>query len=168
MIASRYMRRGPDAPSYRIRTAWQRLVRLPGGRWLFSRLIGWLAPYTGTMGATVVALEPGYARVELPDRRRVRNHLDSIHAVALMNLAELATGLAVVVGLPETARGIVTGLSITYHKKARGRLVAECRSAIPEVREPTDYEVTAIITDAAGDVVARAAARWRLGPRPIQ
>ena len=153
------------APGQMIRNAWRRCSPLPGGKWLFSRLLGWWAPYTGSMGATVVALEPGYARVELPDRRRVRNHLDSIHAVALANLGELASGLAMLAGLPADVRGIVTGFSITYHKKARGRLVAECRCAIPEVRGDTDFDATAIISDASGDVVARATASWRLGSR---
>jgi len=150
-----------------IHDAWRRLAPLPGGKWLFSRFLGWRAPYTGTMGATVVALEPGYARVVLRDRRRVRNHLESIHAVALLNLGELTTGLAVLVGLPANFRGIVTGLSMTFHKKARGRLVSECRCAIPDVRSETDYEAAATISDAAGEVVARATARWRLGPRPL-
>jgi acyl-coenzyme A thioesterase PaaI-like protein len=68
------------------------------------------------------------------------------------------------VGLPASVRGILTGLSITYLKKARGRLVAECRCGVPEVQADTDFEAEAIITDVAGDIVARATARWRLGP----
>jgi acyl-coenzyme A thioesterase PaaI-like protein len=152
------------APGQKLRDAWRRLSPLPGGKWLFSRFLGWRAPYTGTMGALVTALEPGHARVTLADRRRVRNHLNSIHAVALLNLAEAATGLAVLAALPASVRGILTGLSITYLKKARGRLVADCRCAVPEVKADTAIEAQAVITDAAGDVVARATACWRLGP----
>jgi acyl-coenzyme A thioesterase PaaI-like protein len=152
------------APGARLARLWDQLSPLPGGTWLFSRVLGWMVPYTGSIGAHVRQLEPGFARVELADHRAVRNHLASIHAIALVNLAEVTSGLAMLVGLPPGVRGIVTGLSIEYLKKARGRLTAQARVTIPTVTEPVDHRVEAEITDEAGDVVARAVVLWRLAP----
>jgi uncharacterized protein (TIGR00369 family) len=155
-----------SAPGEGLRGSWRRLSRLPGGKTLFSLLVGWMTPYSGTIGARVAALEPGWCRVTLRDRRRVRNHLASVHAMALANLAEMASGLAVLVGLPPGVQGIVTGFSISYLKKARGLLTAECRVSGLDVTAEQEYEAAVAITDTQGDVVARATARWRLRPIP--
>ena len=152
------------SPGDTIRAAWRRLAPLPGGRALFSRMLGFIAPYSGSIRPRVVALEPGYARVRMADRRAVRNHLDSVHAVALANLAELASGLAMLASLPPTARGIPIRIAVEYFKKARGTLEAECRCALPDVSADCEHEFLSSIHDAAGDEVARATVRWKLGP----
>lgn len=156
--------RAAAAAGSRVRRAWDLLAPLPLGRWLFSRLLGWLAPYTGSMGATVELFTPGHVRVRLPDRRRVRNHLDSIHAIALTNVAELASGLAVTAALPPGVRGIPVALRIEYLKKARGTVVAECITAVPAITADCEHVAHVAVRDEAGDEVARGAVTWKLGP----
>ena len=152
------------SPAPRLLATWARLHALPGGRWLFSRLLGWMVPYTGSIGARVEQLVPGHVIVSLRERRAVRNHLRSIHAIALVNLAEVTSGLAMITGLPAGVRSIVTHLEIDYLKKARGTLTAEATVTIPEVRTTLDYLVHADLRDTAGDTVARISVTWRLSP----
>jgi acyl-coenzyme A thioesterase PaaI-like protein len=144
---------------------WRVLAPLPAGKWIFSILLGFRVPYTGTVRPRVRELRPGYARVSMRDRRAVRNHLHSIHAIALANLAEVTSGLAMVVGLPPDARSIVTSLSIEYLKKARGPLVAECTTPPVDATSESEHIVESTVRDATGDIVAKCSARWLVGPR---
>lgn len=155
-----------SSPGERALSMWRRLSPLPFGRDLFMLVFGSMVPYSGALGARVLSLEPGRVRMELRDRRGVRNHLNSIHAVALANLGEMASGLAMTTALPPGVRSIVLGLDTTFSKKARGTLVAEAVVIVPEVRGDVNHDVRAEIRDAAGEVVAVVTVRWRLGLVP--
>ena len=77
-------------PLYLLST-WRRLRDLPGGPWLFSKILGWTVPYSGSVSPRVHLLEPGHAIASLTERRALRQHFGSVHAVALINIAELAS-----------------------------------------------------------------------------
>ena len=154
------------SPVVMMRKAWAAMSPKPGGKALFSRVFGALVPYSGSIKPEILELRPGYARMRMRDRKAVRNHLNSVHAIALMNLAEATSGLAMNFGLPASARAIVTKLEIEYLKKARGTLTATCECGVPDVAEDRELQVTADIHNEAGEVVARAIATWRVGPKP--
>ena len=96
-----------------LRVQWERLRAVPGGKLLLSKALGLYVPYTGSVDPRIEDLGPGYAKVSMKERR-VRNHLRSVHAIALANLAELTGNLAMMYAMPATARFIVTHFSIEY------------------------------------------------------
>lgn len=100
----------------------------------------------------------------MKDRRRVRNHLNCVHAIALANLAEYTTGLATLSGMPEDARAILVGLNIRYESKARGLIVAECKAPVPASNERCEFDVSVTLRDTGGTTVATAEAHWLVGP----
>lgn len=149
-----------------IRDAWNVLSAVPGGKALFSRLVGRAAPYTSTIGATVTVLRPGYAEVQMADKKTVRNHLDCVHAIALANLAELAGNVALAYSLPDDARFIVSGMEIEYVKKARGTITAIGEPPVPKSSVRAHYDVPVTLRDASGEEVAKVILHSLVGPKP--
>lgn len=148
-----------------LRRAYALCTRFPYGTWLFTKLVGVVAPYSGTINARVYYLQEGFAEVHLKDRRAVRNHLGCVHAIALMNLAEMTTGLGTCYGLPHGARGILTHLEMSYIEKARGRLTARAICPIISLVElDKEYVVEASIFNKDHEIVAHAKATWLIGP----
>lgn len=148
-----------------VRPMWDRLHGLPGGKWLFSFLVGRAARYTGTIGARVESLRPGFARVTMRDRPLVRNHIRCVHAVALANLAELTGNVALAYSLPDDARFIVAGMDLRYVRKARGTITGTAECPIPETSATVDFEVPVQLHDAAGELVVSAILHSRVGPK---
>ena len=97
---------------------------MPGGKTLFTRAICLKAPYFGSIDPHIQELRPGYCEVHIKDRRGVHNHLGTVHAIAMCNMAELAGGMATEVTIPTDARWIPVGMTVEYLRKARGNLRA--------------------------------------------
>lgn len=147
---------------------YQRLAGKPGGRWLFSRLVCLKAPYFASIAPRIEALEPGRGVATLRHRRRVTNHIGSVHAIALCNLAELVAGLTTEVSLPASMRWIPKGMTVEYLKKAMGAMRAVARPAFEPHQAEAGYELPldVAITDGAGEEVFRARIAMWISPRP--
>jgi len=146
---------------------WARFQRLPGGATLFSWALGRAIPYSGSIPFQIEKFLAGDVAVSLQERRSLHNHLNSVHAMALANLGELATGLALTTALDETTRGIVVGFQIEYLKKARGRLLATAQCAPISTIETRDLTMHGQIINQSNEIVAKVQVQWRIGPRKI-
>jgi acyl-coenzyme A thioesterase PaaI-like protein len=150
-----------------IASIYERLAGLPGGRWVFTRAVCLKAPYFGSIAPAITSLEPGRCEVRIRDRRRVHNHLGTVHAIAMCNMAELAAGMMTEVTIPESARWIPRGMTVEYLAKARGDLRGVATlDALPEFGEALDLPVEVDILDRDDTRVMRAVITMRVSPNP--
>ena len=146
---------------------YRRMTRWPTGHWIFSRMVCLKAPYFATIAPRFVALEPGRCEVRIRDRRRVHNHIGTVHAIALCNLAELSAGVMTDVTIPADMRWIPKGMTVEYLKKAVGSLrgIATPELAVRTSDEGYEWPVGVQVTDAAGEAVFRARIMMWVSPR---
>ena len=137
---------------------WRRLERRPGGRWLFSRAVSWQAPYFSTIRPAVRVLAPGSCEVGMDKRRAVTNHIGSVHAIAMCNLAELAGGLMTDATVMPDYRWIPKGMTVEYRAIAKTDLIAHARprDADAPLTANADYPVVVDVRDSASQVVLHA------------
>lgn len=142
----------------------------PAGDWLFSRAVCMKAPYFASIAPRITLLEPGRCEARIAHRRRITNHLGTVHAIALCNLAELAGGVMTDATTPSTMRWIPKGMNVEYLKKAAGTMHAVATPDIPIVEAAQGYDlpVTVVVNDPQGETVFRARIAMWVSPRPAR
>jgi acyl-coenzyme A thioesterase PaaI-like protein len=146
---------------------YRRLQKVSPGGWLFSRLICWRAPYFATIRPRITVLDREHCIAEMRQRRAVQNHIGTVHAIALCNLAELTAGVLAEACLPTSMRWIPKGMEVEYLAKASGRMRAEAQPAVEPLQAEAGYELPIRVTvrDAQDVEVFRARVRMWVTPR---
>ncbi len=132
--------------------AYRKVTGFPGGKYLFNKLIGYKAPFFGTIHPNILELESALSVVEMKDRRSIRNHIGSVNAGAMCTLAELSGGLALDAAIPRDLRWLPRGMTVAYLKKANGTLTARCEFDPGIIREG-DIVLPLKVYDPANEVV---------------
>lgn len=147
---------------------WRRMRRWPVGRWLFSRAVCFKVLYFLTIAPRFEVLEPGRCEVRMRDRRGVHNHIGSVHAIALCNLAELAGGVMLDASLPKGMRWIPKGMAVDYLARAHGTMHAVATPGKPIIAAREGYELPVLVEvrDPKGVEVFRADITMWVSPRP--
>ena len=147
-------------------SVWKQLSDKPCGKWIFSKTVCWKAPYFSTIQPQFVALRPGYCEVHIKKRRRVLNHLKTVHAIAMCNMAELVAGTMTDATIPTSHRWIPKKMTVEYLKKAVTNLRAIAQlNPIPHFDNSVELPVTVDIIDTNDEVVFRAVIEMWVSPR---
>ena len=136
------------------------------GRWLCSRLICSRAPYFASISPLLQELEPGRCSATIEHRRRVQNHIGTVHAIALCNLAEFVGGLATDAAMTRALRWIPKGMTVRYLKKAVGPMRAEAiLDEIGEVGSGAERIAHVVVRDRTGETVFSAEISMWVSPK---
>jgi acyl-coenzyme A thioesterase PaaI-like protein len=130
-------------------SAYRTLDRVPVvGRRAFSVAYQFAAPYFLTIPVRMIDVEPGIARARMAQTPWVRNHLGTVHAIALCNLAEYTMGAVAEATIPATHRWVPKGMTVSYDAKARGTMHATATLALPSPLESrAELPVTITVRD---------------------
>lgn len=156
----------PNSDSPAILTYFNSMQRLPLGKQLFSKAVCAKVPYFGTIHPVITELRNGHCEVRMRKRRSVQNHIGTVHAIAMCNLAEVAGGLMTDASVPTTHRWIPKGMTVEYVKKAKTDLVAVASPAPgSDATKAGDYVANVDVRDTAGQTVFRARITMLVGPK---
>ena len=98
---------------------WRKTQGIPVvGTRVFSFAFGQKAPYFSSIRPHFTVLEPNHVELVIPKRRRVHNHLGTVHAIALCNGLEAAMGALAEATIPSDKRWIPKGMEVAYTAKA--------------------------------------------------
>lgn len=125
-----------------------------------TRLFNTVVPYTGTSGVLVHKLTARECIVEIKNKRRARNHIGSIHAVAMALIAETATGYPVAMSLSDKCVPVIKTLNMEYQKRIHGALTAHAKLS--------DEQIQAIKTQDKGEVTVAVTLTDESGREPVQ
>ena len=137
---------------------WKKFSNKPAGKWTLSKMICLKAPYFGSISPTFEKLDTNYCEIRIPKKRAVLNHIGTVHAIAMCNMAELAGGTMTEVTVPSSHRWIPKGMTVEYLKKADTDLVAIATPVEANFQWNTgsDYLVNVDVKDTANNTVFKA------------
>lgn len=144
---------------------WKRLGGTAVGRWVVGKGFCFIAPYFGSIKPQFVEVKPGHVEIKVKNRRSVRNHLKSVHAIAMCNAAELVGGSCMEVSLNGNYRWIPSKMTVYYQKMAKTDIRAICKIDDWSWEEKRDVVMPVSIYDDHGVEVFKADITMHISPK---
>ncbi|WJG10067.1 DUF4442 domain-containing protein [Aliiglaciecola sp. LCG003] len=116
--------------------------------WLSSFLMTQVFRHTvklaGTVKVDIIRTDGHTVVFKQKNRRKVRNHIGTVHAATMALLAESATGFIVGINLPGDKLPLIKTMNLNYVKRCTGDITA--------VASLTDEQIALMQTAAKGEV----------------
>ena len=146
---------------------WHKTKGIPVvGPRLFSFAFGQKAPYFASIRPRFTVVEPNHTELVIPKRRRVKNHIGTVHAIALCNGLEAAMGALAEVSIPADKRWIPKGMEVTYTAKASSDITCVAETDAEQwTSDDPDLPVRVWATREDGETVIEGVIRLWVTPK---
>lgn len=150
----------------RLQAQWNNWGSTQFGRWLVTKMVCFTAPYFRSIKPLFEEVKPGYVSATMKKRWSVTNHIKSVHAIAMCNIAELVGGCCMDVSVNLSRfRWIPIGMEIQYIKIAKTDLRAVCRLDNFDWDKPQDVIMPVEVYDTNGQKVFHADIKMRISDK---
>lgn len=135
-----------------------------------NRTIGRVVPFIGTAGLDFEKMTCEEVIINIPNKKKVQNHISQIHAAASVLLAETASGMVVGMNVPDDKLPLMKNLSAKFIKRSQGAQKAIATltpEQIKSIREDEKGEVNVAVKllDATGTEVVLTEMIWAWIPK---
>ena len=131
---------------------YNKFLRWPFGQRFFSAFAARQAPYFKTISPVVTLLEPNQCKILVRKRKRVQNHIGTMHIIAIANGLEMAMGFMAEASIPKDLRWIPKGMQLTYPNKGATDIMCTATVAA-DCWKPGDLPVVVEAVDTSGKPV---------------
>ncbi len=114
----------------------------------------------GTAKVEVLKLTNTESIFKLENRKKVQNHIGTIHAAGMALVAETATGMVVGMNVPDDKIPVIKTMQVNFVKRATGALTAKAHL--------TDEQIESILTTEKGEVDVAVTVTDEEGKEPIE
>ena len=132
--------------------------------------VGNAVKFAGTAKVEIIEMTSTRLHGRIRNRKRVQNHIGSVHAAAMALLAESVTGLVVGMSVPDHRTPVIKSMKIDYIRRAKGDLEAVATLTQADVDRIRMTEKGAItvpvkVTDADGNEPIQCEMIWAWTPK---
>lgn len=131
--------------------------------WLGMRLITFMfrfkVKFVGTAGLKIRDTDLTRVTFVQKNRKKVQNHIGSIHAAAMALMAESATGFVVGLNLPSNKLPLIKSMHLKYVKRATGEMQA--------VAWLTPEQIEHMQSQPKGDIMVNVTVTDEVGNEPV-
>lgn len=137
--------------------------------WLRFKILTWVFRYkvklVGTCRIKIIDTDLKSATFFVKNRKKVQNHIGSVHAATMALIAESATGFIVGVNLPGDKLPLIKSMNLKYVRRAYGDMQAVATLTDEQIHilksEPKgDFLVNVKVTDESGNEPVIAEMHW--------